>query len=68
MVDIVLRDSSLHSLNFMNIDLAQVGRHLASKLKNNTTLLNLMVWDKSFCIEGAEAVVKAFKRVILFVH
>ena len=62
MVDIVLRDSSLHSLNFMNIDLAQVGRHLASKLKNNTTLLNLMVWDKSFCIEGAEAVVKALQE------
>ena len=62
MVDIVLRDSSLHSVSFMNIDLVQLGRHLAGKLKDNTTLSNLMVWDRSFCIEGAEAVVKALQE------
>ena len=62
MVDIVLRDSSLHSVSFMNIDLVRLGRHLAGKLKDNTTLSNLMVWDRSFCIEGAESVVKALQE------
>ena len=62
MVDIVLQDSSLHSVSFMNIDLVRLGRHLAGKLKDNTTLSNLMVWDRSFCIEGAESVVKALQE------
>ena len=62
MVDIVLSDSSLHSVSFMNIDLVRLGRHLAGKLKDNVTLSNLMVWDRSFCIEGAEAVVKALQE------
>ena len=59
MVEVVLRDSNLHSLSIMNLDLAQSGGQLRRKLEENKTLHTLMLWDRSFCIEGCVEVVKA---------
>ena len=59
MVEVVLRDSNLHSLSIMNLDLAQSGGQLRRKLEVNKTLHTLMLWDRSFCIEGCVEVVKA---------
>ena len=61
MVDVILCDSNLHSLSIMNLDLAQSGSHLRKKLGENGTLHTLMLWDRSFCIEGCVEVVRALE-------
>ena len=61
MVEVVLQDSNIRSLSIMNLDLAQSGSHLRRKLEENTTLERLMLWDRSFCIEGCVEVVKALE-------
>ena len=52
LVSVVLIDSSLRTLSIMNINLALLATHLSMKLGENSTLLSLMLWDRSFCIEG----------------
>ena len=61
MVEVVFRDSNLRSLSIMNLDLAQSGSHLRRKLEENKTLDRLMLWDRSFCIEGCVEVVRALE-------
>ena len=61
MVEVILRDSNLRSLSIMNLDLAQSGSHLRKKLEGNKTLDRLMLWDRSFCIEGCVEVVRALE-------
>ena len=56
MVNVVLADSALTTLSIMNINLALLATKLSQKLKGNTTLLSLMLWDRSFCIEGVKKV------------
>ena len=56
MVNVVLANSALATLSIMNINLALLATHLSHKLKDNTTLSSLMMWDRSFCIEGVEKV------------
>ena len=56
MVNVVLADSTLTTLSIMNINLALLATKLSQKLKDNATLLSLMLWDRSFCIEGVEKV------------
>ena len=53
MVDIVLSNSSLESVSFMNIDFPRLALHLAKRLEDNTTLESIMLWDRSFCTDGA---------------
>lgn len=53
MVDIVLADSSLENVSFMNIDFPRLATHLAKCLERNTTLESIMLWDRSFCTDGA---------------
>ena len=62
MVNVVLRDSDLQNLSIMNLDLARFGSHLGKKLEENKTLHTLMLWDRSFCIEGCVEVVRALER------
>lgn len=62
MVTVILRDSNLQNLSIMNLDLAQFGSHLGKKLEENKTLHTLMLWDRSFCIEGCVEVVRALER------
>ena len=61
MVEVILRDSNVSSISIMNLDLAQSGRQLRKKLEENTTLQKLMLWDRSFCIEGCVEVVRALE-------
>ena len=61
MVEVILRDSNLRSLSIMNLDLAQFGSSLRKKLEMNKTLQKLMLWDRSFCIEGCIEVVRALE-------
>ena len=61
MIEVVLRDSSLRSISIMNLDLAQSGSHLRRKLEENKKLDKLMLWDRSFCIEGCVEVVRALE-------
>ena len=56
MVNVVLADSALATLSIMNINLALLATHLSHKLRDNTRLSSLMLWDRSFCIEGVEKV------------
>lgn len=71
MVNVVLTNSALTTLSIMNINLALLATHLSQKLKQNTTLSSLMLWDRSFCIEGVERVLvslesnKALKSITL---
>ena len=71
MVNVVLTNSALTTLSIMNINLALLATHLSQKLKENTTLSSLMLWDRSFCIEGVERVLvslesnKALKSITL---
>ena len=53
MVDVILSNSCLKSISFMNIDFPRLATHLASRLKANTTLESIMLWDRSFCTDGA---------------
>ena len=62
MVEVVLQDSNVRSISIMNLDLAQSGRQLRRKLEENTTLHKLMLWDRSFCIEGCVEVVRALEK------
>jgi len=56
LVSVVLVNSGLKTLSIMNINLALLASHLSLKLGENLTLLNLMLWDRSFCIEGVEKI------------
>jgi len=56
MVNVILANSTLTTLSIMNINLALLATHLSQKLKDNKTLSSLMLWDRSFCIEGVEKV------------
>ena len=62
MVNVILQNSNLHNLSIMNLDLAQFGSHLGKRLQENKTLWTLMLWDRSFCIEGCVEVVRALKK------
>ena len=62
MVNVILRNSNLHNLSIMNLDLAQFGSQLGKQLQENKTLRTLMLWDRSFCIEGCVEVVRALKE------
>lgn len=53
MVDVLLVDSSLENISFMNIDFPRLATHLAKCLERNTTLKSVMLWDRSFCTDGA---------------
>ena len=53
MVDVVLADSSLENISFMNIDFPRLATHLANHLRSNATLESIMLWDRSFCTDGA---------------
>ena len=53
MVDVLLADSSLENISFMNIDFPRLATHLAERLESNTTLKSVMLWDRSFCTDGA---------------
>ena len=53
MVDVLLADSSLESISFMNIDFPRLATRLADRLQSNTTLKSVMLWDRSFCTDGA---------------
>ena len=53
MVDVVLADSSLENISFMNIDFPRLATHLAKQLRINKTLESVMLWDRSFCTDGA---------------
>lgn len=61
MVNVVLVNSALTTLSIMNINLALLATHLSQKLKNNETLSSLMLWDRSFCIEGVEKVLTSLE-------
>ena len=62
MVNVVLANSALTTLSIMNINLALLATKLSQKLKDNTTLSSLMLWDRSFCIEGVEKVLVALEH------
>lgn len=64
MVNVVLANSALTTLSIMNINLALLATHLSQKLKDNTTLTSLMLWDRSFCIEGVERVLLSLESNI----
>lgn len=53
MVDALLVDSNLENISFMNIDFPRLATHLAKCLERNTTLKSVMLWDRSFCTDGA---------------
>ena len=53
MVNVVLSQSCLESASFMNIDFPRLATHLAKRLEENTTLESIMLWDRSFCTDGA---------------
>ena len=61
MVNVVLANSALATLSIMNINLALLATHLSQKLKENMTLCSLMLWDRSFCIEGVENVLTSLE-------
>ena len=61
MVDVVLSQSCLESISFMNIDLPRLATHLAKRLENNTTLESIMLWDRSFCTDGALKLLQCLK-------
>ena len=60
-VDILLADSSLENISFMNIDFPRLATHLAKRLESNTTLESLMLWDRSFCTDGALKLISALE-------
>ena len=62
MVDVVLADSSLENISFMNIDFPRLAAHLAHRLKCNTTLKSVMLWDRSFCTSGAVEILNALSE------
>ena len=62
MVDVVLADSSLENISFMNIDFPRLATHLAYRLKCNTTLKSVMLWDRSFCTSGAIEILNALSE------
>lgn len=62
MVNVVLADSSLESISFMNIDFPRLATHLADRLKINKTLKMVMLWDRSFCRDGALKLMNALKE------
>ena len=62
LLNVVLVDSQLRTISIMNLDLALFGAQLRRNLEENTTLLTLMLWDRSFCIEGCIEVVRALEK------
>ena len=62
MLNVILVDSRLRNLSIMNLDLDEFAVQLRETLERNTTLDTLMLWDRSFCIEGCIEVVKALEK------
>ena len=61
LVDVILANSSLKILNIMSVNLALLATHMSTKLRENLTLSSLMLWDRSFCIEGVEKILFSLK-------
>ena len=61
MVDVLLADSSLENISFMNIDFPRLATHLANRLRSNTTLESIMLWDRSFCTDGALKIISSLE-------
>ena len=61
MVDVLLSSSCLESISFMNIDLPRLATHLAKRLQSNITLESIMLWDRSFCTDGALKLLHSLK-------